>query len=294
MGENRYLQHMQKNLWQEYESILSPKELYYFQKSRCEWIQFGDHITRFYHTSTIVQKKRNKVEALLDQRVRWFLIRWFLKIWLKIIFKVSTLLGNLTKDSLSLRKMHLKRLRNHSLIIKFDQQSLIWALLRPSSQMDCTQFSSKKISPWIQEINRILLVLIPKCDAPTSLHQFHPFSLCIVKMFMPMLVGPNQCSYVPGRHVIDNVEIFHSMSKKKGKSDFMAIKVDLEKEFLLMEYLLVNFHLLEELDKRLAHLIKRKVVCNNYKSIKLCRTKPSISHLFFGDDLLLFGEANIA
>ncbi|RDX85377.1 hypothetical protein CR513_33450, partial [Mucuna pruriens] len=84
------------------------------------------------------------------------------------------------------------------------------------------------------------------------------------------------------------------MHKKKGKSGFMAVKVDLEKEYdrlrldLLIDTLnevefidhffnlilscissthmhyLMNFDLLEELGKvRLAHLIEREVVCNN-------------------------------
>ncbi|RDX80533.1 hypothetical protein CR513_38910, partial [Mucuna pruriens] len=67
----------------------------------------------------------------------------------------------------------------------------------------------------IQEINSILLVLIPKCDALSFLHQFHPISLCNViyknitniivtklKQVMPMLVGLNPCIR---RHVIDIV-----------------------------------------------------------------------------------------
>ncbi|RDY10800.1 hypothetical protein CR513_04616, partial [Mucuna pruriens] len=185
-----------------------------------------------------------------------------------------------------------------------------------------------------------IVVIIPKCDAPNSLHQFHPISVISVcnmiykiitkiiatrlKKFMPMLVGPNQCSFFLGRHATNSVvfaqEIFYSIHKKNEKYGFMIVKVDLEKgydkliwdflidtlkevgfidhfcklfflvfplsicRFFSMEYLLVNFHLLEELGKltqfhhtfcfkygKTSHLIKREVACNNWKPIMLCR-----------------------
>ncbi|RDX83598.1 hypothetical protein CR513_35469, partial [Mucuna pruriens] len=149
----------------------------------------------------------------------------------------------------------------------------------------------------IQEINSTLLVLIPKCDAPTSLHQFHHISIFIItkiivirlKKFMPMLVGPNQCSFVPGRHTTDNVEIFHSMHKKKGKSGFMVVKVlfngVLTDEFSpsrgVMQGNPISPYLFVLCIERLSHLIEREVGCNNWKPIKLCRIGSFIYHLFF-------------
>ena len=52
---------------------------------------------------------------------------------------------------------------------------------------------------------------------------------------MPIFIGPQQTSFVHGRHIIDNIviaqEVIHSMRKKAGKKGFMAIKVDLEKAY---------------------------------------------------------------
>lgn len=44
--------------------------------------------------------------------------------------------------------------------------------------------------------------------------------------------------------------------------------------------------------ERLAHLIQKEVTNGAWKPVVLSRGGPPISHLFFADDLLLFGEAS--
>lgn len=97
-------------------------------------------------------------------------------------------------------------------------------------------------------LNDTFLVLIPKVDAPQSAKEFRPISLCNVayklvtkvmvqrlKIVLPRLISPTQCSYVPGRQITDNIVIFqevlHSMRNKQGKQAYMAIKIDLEKAY---------------------------------------------------------------
>lgn len=100
----------------------------------------------------------------------------------------------------------------------------------------------------VESINRTFLVLIPKVEKPESLNQMRPISLCNVsykiitkiianrlKVLLPKLIAPTQCSFIPGRHITDNVviaqEIIHTMRSKKGNKGYMAIKVDLEKAY---------------------------------------------------------------
>ncbi|KAK9214324.1 hypothetical protein WN944_006313 [Citrus x changshan-huyou] len=49
------------------------------------------------------------------------------------------------------------------------------------------------------------------------------------------LIGPNQTSFIPARNITENVvmaqEIIHPMRRKSGKFGFMAIKVDVEKDY---------------------------------------------------------------
>lgn len=42
--------------------------------------------------------------------------------------------------------------------------------------------------------------------------------------------------------------------------------------------------------ERLSHLISKEVVLNNWKGLKASKGGPSITHLFFADDLVLFAK----
>lgn len=81
-------------------------------------------------------------------------------------------------------------------------------------------------------INETFLTLIPKVAHPERASQLRPISLCNVeykiitkalmnrmKVIMPNLIGPYQCSFVPGRQITDNIviyqEILHSIRKKR-------------------------------------------------------------------------------
>lgn len=113
-----------------------------------------------------------------------------------------------------------------------------------------------------EEINKTLLVLIPKTDYPISLKMYHPISLCTVvyktitkiianrlQFILPQLIGPHQTSFVPGRHIIENIivaqETIHSMRKKSGKRGQMAIKVDLEKVYDRLSWSFIHETLVE-------------------------------------------------
>ncbi|CAL1395263.1 unnamed protein product [Linum trigynum] len=83
----------------------------------------------------------------------------------------------------------------------------------------------------IQAVNETILVLIPKIHRPTLIEQFRPISFCNVsykmitkclaerlKPLMPRLVHETQTSFVPGRHITDNIcilqEVVRSMRAK--------------------------------------------------------------------------------
>lgn len=44
---------LEKSLLQEYNEILQQEELYWFQKSRVQWLQLGDKCTGFFHATIL-------------------------------------------------------------------------------------------------------------------------------------------------------------------------------------------------------------------------------------------------
>ena len=61
-----------------------------------------------------------------------------------------------------------------------------------------------------------------------------------IRLLLGKLISPVQTAFVSGRRGTDNVmiaqELFHALDKKKGKTGFIAIKLDLEKAYDKLEW----------------------------------------------------------
>ena len=137
-------------------------------------------------------------------------------------------------------------------------------------------------------LNRTLITLIQKIQSPETLNNYKPISLCntvykiITKIivarlrpFLDKIISPLQTAFVPGRKGIDNVivvqEIIHTLSRKKGRVGYMAIKIDLEKAFDKLEW----------------GFIRERLICTNLpmdliELIMSCILSVSTSVLFNG------------
>lgn len=99
-------------------------------------------------------------------------------------------------------------------------------------------------------LNHTLITLVPKCNSPQYMHLFRPISLCstlykviskiivarlALRPLLCKLISPNQVSFVPGRHISDNIiiaqEMLHKCKNFTGKKGFMIWKVDLSKAY---------------------------------------------------------------
>nr|ABW81176.1 non-LTR reverse transcriptase [Arabidopsis cebennensis] len=58
-------------LIKEFEVVLEQEEIVWFQKSREKWIALGDRNTKYFHTSTIIRRRRNQIEMLKDDEGKW-------------------------------------------------------------------------------------------------------------------------------------------------------------------------------------------------------------------------------
>lgn len=58
-------------LLKNFELLLEQEETLWYQKSREKFIELGDMNTSFFHTSTIIRRRRNRIDLLRDEDDRW-------------------------------------------------------------------------------------------------------------------------------------------------------------------------------------------------------------------------------
>ena len=105
----------------------------------------------------------------------------------------------------------------------------------------------------LKEINHSFIALIPKGNNAASVNQFRSISLCNVlykiiskllanrlKQVLNKLISPWKTAFIPGHNIQENTfiaqEILHSMKKKKGKTGWLALKIDMEKAYDRLEW----------------------------------------------------------
>lgn len=62
---------LEQKLRQQLDTVMREEELLWFQKSRMEAICDGDRNTKLFHHSTIIRRKRNRIEGLQDDNGVW-------------------------------------------------------------------------------------------------------------------------------------------------------------------------------------------------------------------------------
>lgn len=62
---------LESRLKKKWEEVLTQEELVWFQKYRTDWLQVGDRNTRFFHLSTLIRRRRNRIKALQDSAGVW-------------------------------------------------------------------------------------------------------------------------------------------------------------------------------------------------------------------------------
>ncbi|CAL1397558.1 unnamed protein product [Linum trigynum] len=274
---------------EELENTLWQEELLWIQKSRANWVVFGDMNTSFFHNSTLSRRKHNRILSLKDDNGQWVTDPEALELmarthYVKLYSREERTeeiplpadfprldahrllcIGSMpTVEEIRATVMEMNGLKAPG---KDGYQALFYQKCWTQIKKEFTLFIQMcfREHKSIELVNETLLALIPKVEGPCSMNQFRPISLCNVgykvvakrianklKTLMPDLVHPNQSSFVPKRHITDNIiilqEAVHSMSKKSGKKGNMLLKIDLAKA-----YDRIDWHFLENTLKE-AHL----------------------------------------
>lgn len=262
---------LEKNLKSELKNVLKEEELYWYQQSRVQWLKDGDKNTKFFHLSTIIRRRENKIERLKvynwvhdHDTVKSHIVEHF-----KILFKFEPRnfkpivnypnvpkLSNFEKDILGfvptieeIRRAvfsmnGLKAPGPDGIQPLFYQR--FWNIIKNSLCDFVVKYVQNCKFP--QDLNISLITLIPKIDNPEFITQFIPIILCnvsykivtkiLVQRIRPILdkiVGHFQASFLLGRQTSDNIiiiqEILHTLMNKTEKKGGMIFKIDLEKAF---------------------------------------------------------------
>ncbi|KAH9666673.1 reverse transcriptase domain-containing protein [Citrus sinensis] len=253
--------------------FITEEEILWYQKSRRDWIEFGDRNTKYFHRQTIQRRRQNQIAMLKDEHDNWIedvdiikahAVTFFKNLYTKelgehIPYPLVSMFPRV--DEMNLGKLNAE-------VCEDDIREAIFSmhpLKAPGidglhtvfyqTQWDTVGvlvcnlvqgiFKGQRIP---SEINKTLIVLIPKVEHPDSLRLYRPISLCpiiykiitkivvnILKGILLELIGPMQTSFVPGRHITENIiiaqEVIHTMRRKSRKIGQMLIKVDLEKAY---------------------------------------------------------------
>ncbi|XP_025635616.1 uncharacterized protein [Arachis hypogaea] len=241
-SSNSFFEELQVQLWKDYEEVLAHEELLWYQKSRCKWIEFGDRNTKFFHGSTMVRRRKNKVRSLLDDggilitdknTLESMAFSFYSNLYMDCLPECPFVLTNdfptLCEEDRNrvggdISNMEIKEAVFAMGSFKAPGRDGLQAVFY-QSQWDkvgsdlCTLIHRIFHEPEkVQEINETLITLIPKVEPVTSLKQMRPISLCNVsykvvtkvlanriRNLMEKLVKPTQCSFVPGRHSSNNI-----------------------------------------------------------------------------------------
>ncbi|KAG7559686.1 Reverse transcriptase domain [Arabidopsis thaliana x Arabidopsis arenosa] len=320
----------EEELVKEFEVILEQEEILLFQKSREKWIALGDRNTTYFHTSTIIRRRRNRIEMLRNNEEHW------------------------VSDPQELEKLAVDYYQR---LYSLDDVPREVERLPPEGFAPLTReekvslnkpFTAVEIEAAIRSMGSF------KAPGPDG---FQPifYQKCwetvgsSVIRVISKLIGPAQSSFIPGRLSIDNIvvvqEAVHSMRRKKGRKGWMLLKLDLEKaydrirwDFLEDTIRAAGFEECwvqwiiqcvtgpsmsilwngEKTDafkpsrglrqgdplspylfvlclERLCHMIDRSIAVKDWKPICLSQGGGArLSHICFADDLILFAEASVA
>ncbi|XP_056695812.1 uncharacterized protein [Spinacia oleracea] len=223
----KHLQDLEEDLTNQLQSLYQQEESYWKMRARSNWLTDGDRNTKFFQTSVLIRRKRNKISNLFSEvgePIREDLIQSHIVSYFKNLFS-SEMNGNDQNTNLEYESViciaHPPTLAKvHSALFSIGPlkapgvdgfHALFFQNHRGTMWPDILSFVSEcfESKSFPVSINDTSICLIPKTDNPESIKQYRPISLCntsykivsklIVHRLRPLLnsiISPNQNSFL--------------------------------------------------------------------------------------------------
>ena len=273
---SNFLLNLESELLKELDNVLNQEEEICALKSRVNWMIQGDRNIAFYHVFTLVRRKMNQILVIKDSVGEWLYeedaIKNFIRSGFNEVYSSSLSSASWSIPFTTIWQGKMSDEERDSIsgdALVEEIKNALWSLkafkapgpdglhtgffhrfwlIVGNSVINLVKkvFVERKVPDFL---NRTHIALIPKIQGSETLGNYRPISLCntiykvitkiIVARLRPYLekiISPLQTAFIPSRKGIDNAIIVHTLSKKKGKVGFMAIKVDLEKAYDNMEW----------------------------------------------------------
>ena len=247
MRPSVFLLNLKNDLLRDLDTVLIQEEEIWALKSRVNWMIQGDRNTTFYHVSTLVRRKRNKILSIKDSMGEWIYqeedVKDFVKngyndIYTTFFYSVPALpprispwqarlseeekdsiSGEVSEEEIKVALWSLKAFKApgpDGLHAGFFQR--FWLTVGSSVINEVEKvFADRRVPDYL---NTTHITFIPKIQGPETLSNYRPISLCntvykivskiivaILRPYLDKLISPCQSAFIPGRKGIDNAII---------------------------------------------------------------------------------------
>ncbi|XP_060959188.1 uncharacterized protein LOC133030459 [Cannabis sativa] len=290
-------------------NLCAERETFWKQRAKQFWLKEGDKNSKYFHKTASSRKQHNTILQLKDDHGTW-----------EVIDSVSTIVPSHANEELS-KPVSEEEVRKAVFQMHPDKSPGPDGMT-PAFYQKCWQIVKWDVTRTVQHFfehgvledgcGEANIVLIQKKKNPQHMKDLRPIALWNVlykvitkvmtnqmKSFMSEIIADSQSAFVQGRLISDNVlvsfEVLHYLKRKrKGKTGFMALKLDMSKaydriEWSFLEAMLRKMGFVENWIRLIMTCVltaKYKVIHDAYEVGPICPSRgirqgdPLSSYLF--------------